>query len=212
MAAGRLDDAVSCFEAALAAKPGYPQARWIRALAWLAAGDYERGWSEYEWRLKTEPHLIRHFARPRWEGTCGIGVSPMTDREHGDSHAKGPVHGRDGRATILLYSEQGLGDTIRFIRFTPMLAQIGAGVVVQCQPMLTRLLRSVDGIDALDSTEPQTTEYYLHAPLSSLPGLLGCCYETVPNTVPYIHPEPYLEAMCKEKLAEVSGLKVGLNW
>ena len=86
-------------------------------------GDYEQGFAEYEWRWKLNDGLRPTFSEPRWQGE--------------------PLDGR----TILLWAEQGLGDTIQFIRYAPLVKQLGARVLVECPPVLTCALDSAEGID-----------------------------------------------------------------
>ncbi len=93
---------------ALRLQPDYPNARWNRSLAWLSQGDFKRGWSEYEWRWQRGETRLRHFPEPRWDGSR-----------------------LDGK-TILLWCEQGLGDTLQFVRYASVLKQLGATVWLEC--------------------------------------------------------------------------------
>ncbi len=94
-----------------------------RALLWLLSGDFARGWPEFEWRWRTAAGAAGALAKPRW---------------HGES-LDGP---------ILLVPEQGLGDTLQFIRYAPLVKQrTGARVLLQCPRRLQAILKSVAGID-----------------------------------------------------------------
>ena len=93
MAQGQLDSAIACFDTALKIKPSYPQSHWNKSLVLITQGDYINGFREYEWRFAYDPTLKRNFYKPRWGGS--------------------PLHER----TLFLYGEQGLGDTIQFVRF-----------------------------------------------------------------------------------------------
>src|SRR5205085_2009569 len=87
---------------------------------------------------------------------------------------------------ILLYAEQGLGDTLQFVRYAPLVKQRGGTVLVECPASLVPLLSSCPGIDravAKDSTLP---DFDVHAALMSLPGILGTTLATVPAVVPYL--------------------------
>src|SRR5205085_8750238 len=109
---GQVAKALACYEEALHLKPDYAEAHWNRSLAWLLAGNFEQGWPAYEWRwhLKEFPRL--HFSQPLWDGA--------------------PLEGR----TILLHAEQGLGDTLQFIRYAPLVKERGGRVLVACQKAL----------------------------------------------------------------------------
>ena len=93
---------MSCYDQALALKPDHPLVHLSRALSWLQMGDFERGWPEYEWRLKCKEYAIPAFRQPRWDGA------------------------RSKDESILLYAECGFGDTIQFIRYAPWSASAAA--------------------------------------------------------------------------------------
>ncbi len=113
---GRLPESVAAYERALSLRPDNPQVRMSRALCWLQMGDFERGWPEYEWRLRCQEFAIPPFRQPLWDG------SPL-----------------DGRS-IVLYADHGLGDSIQFIRYAPMVQARGGRVIVACRQPLARLL------------------------------------------------------------------------
>lgn len=176
--------ALRCYQQALRLKPDYPEAHLNRALAWLAQGDFERGWSEYEWRWKVAKSQ-RPAAR-RWDGAS--------------------LEGR----TILLTYEQGLGDTLQFVRYAPLLKQRGARVVLQCQASLSKLLAKCPGID--QAVTSGKVDYDYHVPLMSLPGLLTPSPAAIPAPVPYLKPEPTALATWAERLANLAGFKIGIAW
>jgi Flp pilus assembly protein TadD len=159
---GNLDEALVCYEQALALQPDFPEARRNRAYIWLARGDFERGWPEYEWRLRCPKFRSLPVNRPRWAGE--------------------DLQGR----TILLHAEQGLGDTLQFIRFAPLVKSRNGRVVVACPEALVRLLRRSPGIDlAVDWASPHP-EYDVHAPLLSLPSILKTTPANLPAEIPYL--------------------------
>jgi tetratricopeptide (TPR) repeat protein len=145
---GTMEAALAAFDRALEVRPDYAEAHMNRAMAWLLAGD-ERGWAEYEWRWQSKAFVPRGFAQPRWDGS--------------------PPAGR----SILVHAEQGLGDTLHFVRYVPALAARGGRVLFECPAALHRLLSSVPGIDRLLPAGSPLPEFEVHAPLLSLPYLLS---------------------------------------
>jgi hypothetical protein len=133
----------------------------------------------------------RNFSQPRWDGS--------------------DLKGR----TILLYTEQGLGTNIQFIRYATLVAQRGGRVVVQCPPTLARLFATVAGVSEVIVGGSDTTlpPFDTHAPLASLPHLLGTTLETIPNSVPYVKADPPAVKVWRKRIdSEGDGLKVGLVW
>jgi tetratricopeptide (TPR) repeat protein len=185
---GRLDEALACFQVALWLDPRSVGAHFNRALALLQAGNLAEGWAEYEWRWQFGHLTPPSFAQPRWDGT--------------------PLVGR----TILLTTEQGLGDTIQFIRYAPLLRSQGARVLVECPVALLPLLRTCAGIDRLVARGEPLPAFDTWAPLLSLPGLLGTTPETIPAAVPYLHAEPARVEVWRQRLAAAPGFKVGIVW
>lgn len=196
---GRPDEAVGCFERAIELRGDDVDAHWNLSLALLALGEWERGWLAYEWRRHLPadaPHAERERAvrPPRWAGQ--------------------PVRGR----TVLLTTEQGLGDTIQFARYAPLLAGwTGARVVLECQPPLRGMLQSLTGVEqglvrvvARGEARPP---FDCHARLMSVPGMLGTTPATVPVGVPYLRVEPGRVAEWKRRLEGFGpGFRVGVAW
>lgn len=183
---GRLEEALAEYGWAVRLDPGYAQARFNRAAARLLKGDFERGWKEFEWRFQAAGHAPRQSTAPLWDGS--------------------PLQGR----RILLHAEQGLGDTLQFVRYAGMVKQRGGVMILQCQPRLVELLRTVQGIDEIAAGGMPAHD--CHAPLLSLPLLFHTLPETVPAPVPYIRPDPALAAKWAERLGRKHSLRVGLVW
>src|SRR5207248_378242 len=118
---GRRDEAWQCFARALALQPNNAEAHTNQAMLLLEGGDFDRGWSEYEWRWKISQMPQRQFDKPHWDGRALQGQ------------------------TILLHAEQGLGDTLQFIRYASLIKQLGATVIAECPAVLTRLLKTCPG-------------------------------------------------------------------
>jgi len=185
---GRTAEALTYYQIALWHQPDAPSVRWNRALTWLQAGNFEHGWPEYEWRWQRKQTPARPFRQPRWDGS--------------------PLHGR----TILLYSEQGLGDTIQFVRYASMVKERGGRVVVECPGMLLDLFRSCSGIDQLVAEAQPLPDFDVQAPLMSLPALFRTTLETVPAEVPYLHADPNCIEKWRQRLTYDGTLKVGICW
>ncbi len=188
-AQGRLEEALAEYETALRLDPDNPEAHWDRALVRLLQGDYERGWHDYEWRWRCpRPPPLPPFRQPRWDGS--------------------PLEGR----TILLYAEQGLGDTLQFVRYAPLVRAGGGRVVLQCQDALLPLLARTPGIDALVGHSASPPPFDVYVPLVSLPGLVGTTLSNIPTEIPYLFADPDLVAHWRRELAPVRGFRVGIAW
>jgi len=188
---GRVDDACVAFRRALTLKPNNASAHLNHALALLLQGEFAQGWKEYEWRLESARELKALKVRFRcrvWQG------EDLAERK------------------ILLYSEQGLGDTLQFIRYAPRVAQRGGRVFVECQPELKRLLQSVTEIEAVIGRGEPHPDIDICCPLLSLPMVFGTTLDTIPADIPYLAAEPDLVAFWSDRLASAKGFKVGLVW
>ncbi|PWT83062.1 MAG: glycosyltransferase [Acidobacteria bacterium] len=187
-AQGRPQEAVACFDEALRLRPGFPDAHWGRSLAWLLAGDFERGWPEYESRWQCKPFPQRTFAQPAWDG------SPL-----------------DGKR-ILVYAEQGLGDTFQFVRYLPLVKRQGGRVIFACHERLVPLLRSCEGIDQFTTERDATPPLDVHVALLSLPMIFRTTLATVPAKVPYLSAEAGLIEQWRREVMALPGFKVGIAW
>src|SRR5438445_3591573 len=185
---GRFAEAMACFEKALQTTPNHPGARLNRALLLLLQGHWQQGWSEYEWRWQEPDRKLPAFPRPAWDGT--------------------PLAGR----RILLHTEQGIGDTVQFVRYAGLLKQQGATVFLACPPNLVRLLSRCQGIDQVIAKGMAPPAFDVHAPLLSLPRLLGTSPATVPAQVPYLTPEPALAERWRQEFNADPSFKVGIAW
>lgn len=124
-----------------------------------------------------------------------------------------PWRGEDitGR-TILLYAEQGLGDTLQFVRYVPMVAARGCHVLLEVQPALVRLLHTIPGVTQIVARGDTLPPFDVHCPLLSLPRAFSTRLETIPAAIPYLHADPAATAGWLAKLLNKGGLRVGLVW
>jgi tetratricopeptide (TPR) repeat protein len=185
---GEPADSLEHFEAALRLQPDHAEAHKSRALTWLHLGDYERGWTEYEWRLKCKGFAPRLFRQPVWDGTSLEGKR------------------------ILLYTEQGIGDTFQFIRYVPLLAERGALVAVECPGSLVSILRTCPRIAHVVAHGAPLPDFECHAPLMSLPRLVGTTLANVPAKIPYLSASAELVERWRRELGVVKAFKVGIVW
>jgi tetratricopeptide (TPR) repeat protein len=185
---GKPDEALACYEEALAHQDDYAEAHRNRAMAWLSRGDFERGWPEYEWRLRCRGRAMSGFAQPRWQG------DDLAER------------------TILLHAEQGLGDTLQFVRYAPLVQRRGGKVLLVCPRPLVRLLSSCHGIDGVLAAGSSLPAFDVQAPLLSLPMILGTTLSTVPAKVPYLAAATEATDRWRHALGQYPGFRVGIAW
>jgi tetratricopeptide (TPR) repeat protein/predicted O-methyltransferase YrrM len=194
-AMGRPDEAIACFAQAQRLKPGYPEARWHQALTWLTQGDMTRGWPEYEYRWKRRRSRPRRFKEPLWDG----------------SNLEGK--------TILVWCEQGLGDSLQFIRYASLVKARGGNVLVECPDKLLAMFFTCAGIDQLVAQQNQLPPFDVQVPLLSLPGIFGTRLHSIPADVPYFSTDEPRVAWWREELARPASpqrkpgeLRIGIVW
>ena len=183
---GQISEASVHLDQALHLLPDFAEAHYNRGMFELLLGNLERGWAELEWRWRLKGRSVRPL--PRWDGSSLAGK------------------------TILLHAEQGLGDTIQFIRYAALVKERGATVVVECQPALLGVLTGCPGIDRLVPEGCPVPECELQAGLFSLAGLFGTTLPSIPAKVPYLVADPARVNQWRKRLAGVSGSKVGICW
>ena len=187
-ALGRHQDALASYAKAIAIAKDTVDAHFNQALALLTVGDYARGFAEYEWRWKRVGIARRNFGKPLW-----LGDYPL------------------GRKTILLHAEQGLGDTIQFTRYAPLLAQGGATVLLEVQAELKYLLSGLEGVRVFARGETLPA-FDVHCPLGSLPLAFKTALETVPAGIPYLRASEERLATWRPRLAALPGKRIALAW
>ncbi len=186
-ALAQFSEAGQCYDRALRLDPKLADAHFSRATFRVRQGDVEGGFAEYEWRWKCSNFSDRGFAQPRWDGSA-----------------------LDGR-TILLYAEQGLGDTLHFVRFAKTARERGGRVIVECQPPLLKILALCPFIDELIALGSPLPRFDVHAPLMSLPDILKLPQDQWwPG--PYLAADPQRVEAWRSRLARYNGFRVGICW
>lgn len=183
---GQLSEARQHFERAIALDPNYVEPHYNLARVLLLEGDYQRGWAQFGWRERMRGHPSQRFALPTWSGTAEL-------------------HRR-----VLLYAEQGLGDTIQFIRYVPLVQERVRNVTVAVQPALVPLLTS-SGYPVVGMNE-QLTAANLRCSLASLPALTSESGEPYAPQCPYLTPEPARVEKWLNRLQSTQGVRIGIAW
>lgn len=187
----RLDEACASYDLAIHAKPDFAAAYCNKSYALLLGGDLRQGWPLYEWRWQLEPmrSSLRDFGRPLWTGAEDL-------------------RGK----TILLEAEQGLGDSIQFCRYTQLLADRGAQVVLELPTPLLGLLSTLTGVTLIVERGQPLPPFDYRCPLLSLPLAFGTQLHSIPCAGQYLFTDPAKTRYWREKIGPRHRLRVGLVW
>lgn len=184
---GRLTEAIEELRLALYRAPLYADAGWNLSLALLMNQDWWAGWEEYEWRRRLSGFAVRHIEGEAWDGS--------------------DLNGR----TLLVHAEQGLGDSFQFARYLPLLKDKGGQVIFSAQdPIATFMAQSPALPDTVGTTGP-LPEFDVHAPLMSLPFLLGGGPPALLEDGPWLAADPDRIARWRNNLAGPE-FKIGIAW
>ena len=199
IARDRPEQAEACFRSVLKLRPDSATARYNLSMLRLMEGDYEEGFELYESRFDV---LQQDFGVAREIQD----LIKDTRRWRGE-----PLFGR----RLLIWAEQGFGDSLMMLRYLPMvLARAGGQVMVKCERALERVVYSIAGLDGevscVQSIAP--TDFDRHCPIMSLPLLFATTMHEIPDRVPYIEVADALRDDWKQRLSSIHGTKVGLAW
>ena len=187
----RLDEARASFERAFSIRPDSAEIRWNLSLLDLLTGNLAAGWKGYEARWKNEKlgYDERKLAQPLWLGQDSVAGK-----------------------TILLHSEQGLGDTLQFSRYAELVANSGATVILEAPRPLIAVLASLKGVTYLAAEGDPLPDFDLHTPLLSLPLAFGTKLGTIPSQASYLSADPGKVAEWAAILGKRTRPRVGLVW
>ena len=179
-------EALVFIDLSLALEPDNPRGHYARATALLSLGDFLPGWESYEHRADCPPYNVPRSPKPLWDGS--------------------PLAGR----TLLVSCEQGLGDTLQFIRFVKLFNP-NDSVIVGVQPPLVPLLEQ-SGFQNLIPLAGELPAYDVYIPLLSLPRIFRTELATIPRDIPYLKAESKKIDHWREKLRPYRGFKIGIAW
>jgi FkbM family methyltransferase len=196
-AMNQLDDAAFAARQAIALCPNSAEYHFHMAHILLLQGELSAGWAEYDWRWKLPDFawicaLHGAFSQPLWTG------EDISDK------------------TILIYTEQGLGDGVLFARYLSLVVRKASRVIVAAQPPIRRLLETIEGITVVSIRELPLPHFDVHCPLLSLPRAFATTFDNIPAAVPYLRVDPAEQIRWARRIASnrIGGrdLRVGLVW
>jgi tetratricopeptide (TPR) repeat protein len=184
------DEAFAAYGRALAIEPNNAKVQWNQSLLHLLTGNFADGWAGHEARWRANVGIDCRFVQPPW-----LGQEPIADK------------------VILLHSEQGFGDTIQFSRYVPMVAALGARIILEVEPAMLPLLSGMPGVAHSLARGSALPDFDYHCPLSSLPLVFQTRIETIPAPISCLASIPKeLQERFESWLGPHDRLRVGLVW
>lgn len=184
-------EAIEQFRAAQRIDPNDATARNHEGMALLSLGRFREGWERYDARRSASSvdSTFRNLPQPLWQGDADISGQ-----------------------TILLHAEQGLGDTIQFLRYAPLVAQRGATVWLEVPRPLRRLAASIEGVSGVIIPGDRLPACDLQCPMLNLPMAFGTASDNIPAQVPYIQADRQLCAVWRQRLGLPTRRRLGIAW
>jgi len=189
--AGRHHEAIAHYHKALLRQPTVAEVHFCLANSYLATGNLLDGFAHYLWRWQRGDAAPRSFAYPLAQQWAGESIKGKR---------------------LYLRIEQGLGDTLQFIRYAKLLKEQGAYIILECQRPLMQLLGLCPYIDEIYPIGSTAPTFDRQIPLLDLPHLFKTTLETVPAPVPYLHADPSLVTYWQQQLAHDTNFKIGICW
>jgi hypothetical protein len=189
MLRGSPEETILYYQRALELEPDLAGARYNLSLAYLRAGHYAEAWELYEarWRFSELRLQQRHASTPLWNGE--------------------PIAGQ----TILLHAEQGLGDSIQFLRYASLVAALGARVLLEVPASLERIARSLQGLEHVFVRGEALPAFDWQCPLMSLPRAFKTTVESIPQCLPYLFADPNAVQRAWQAFPG-DGFRIGIVW
>jgi tetratricopeptide (TPR) repeat protein len=188
-ALGNYEEALAAYRQAIAIAPHFAEAHRDEGLLLLLLGRFGEGWTKYEWRWRASTVGAHPIKGPRWNGELLAG------------------------RTILLQAEQGVGDTLQFLRYGPLVAQRCGNVILQLPPSMARLCGdAISAAARVVSFDEALPAFDYHAPLLSLPRIFATTLDTVPARIPYLRAPPRCAEGWQREFADIGGMRVGIAW
>jgi tetratricopeptide (TPR) repeat protein len=187
----RMEEAIESYDLALKWAPGLAEAKMERSQCRLAQGDFKQGFQEYESRWET---VQLKDARLRSPNPLWLGKENLAGK------------------TILLWAEQGYGDSIQFLRYVPLVAQIAGKTILRVPPLLQALAESLDRRVSIINSEDDLPPHDFNCPLMSLPLAFGTTLESIPTNTPYLSAGTDQVKKWQDRLGPRKRPRIGLAW
>lgn len=186
---GKLDEAVASYHKTLAIKPDFAEAHVNLGQLLLLTGDFD-GWESYSWRWRWKGSGLRprDYKEPLWDGSA--------------------LEGK----TIFIYPEQGVGDTIQFARYLPLVEELGARVIFEVPETLYRLFKGSKVTEHLVGTRETLPPFDCHTPLLDVPRLMNTTLETIPSCDSFLRTSPELQEAWAERICPSKNIRLGVVW
>ena len=188
----KIDEAILSYEKAIEYKYDYADAHWNKSLSLLINGDLKMGFEAYEygWNAESKPRgKKRSFIQPLWKGNYQI-----------------------ANKKILIYCEQGIGDTLQFCRYIKKIKELGAWVMLEAPKSLIGLLKTLEGVDEIIQEGEELTIFDYHCPLMTLPYAFKTNLTNIPSTIPYLKPNQIKINEWVQKLGNKQKMRIGVVW
>jgi len=188
---GDYSQAEKYYRSSLQHSPNNPDAHANLALLMLSLGDFDNGWDEYEWRWQ---HKALSDIKSKFTDVCWQGET------------------LDNK-TLVIFTEQGFGDTIQFVRYLPLINKGTGKIIIECRDPIVDLIKTVKNIDHVIPSDSPVPKHDYYVPLISLPKIFNTNINSIPNDVPYLLINPQKQKTWAEYFSQYPNkFKIGITW